>query len=126
MRRRTGGSLLRTATSELTPRLRRKGSRPFLQPRLPDIDETSALTATALANSALGATTTPSSLPRCPHPHLPHRTVLTVRRATPSRPEARSNPLVAIARSIYPCSRSMRCASCARGFPYGAELRGMS
>ena len=76
--------------------------------------------------SAPPPSTTPSSLPRRPHPHLPHRTVLTVRRATPSRPEARSNPLVAIARSIYPCSRSMRCASCARGFPYGAELRGMS
>ena len=49
-------------------RRRLRGSRPFLQPRLPDVDETSALTATALtlptpvlATPAL-ATPTPAAL----------------------------------------------------------------
>ena len=38
-------------------------------------------------------------------------------------PEARANQLVASARPLYPCSRSMRCASCARDYAHGAELR---
>ena len=55
MRRRTGGSLLRTATSELTPLTAARLSA-LQQPRLPDVDETSALTATALNASTHAST----------------------------------------------------------------------
>ena len=41
---------------------RLRGSRPFLQPRLPDVDETSALTATALTTSTLATALTTSTL----------------------------------------------------------------